>query len=66
MAVEWEDALISVGKALFSAGGQSAAVVGGLADAEVFRIVKIKIMKLLWDLSLLYVNVLLGFRHWYP
>lgn len=34
VSVEWEDALISVGKALLSAGDQTAAVAGGLADAE--------------------------------
>lgn len=33
-AVEWEDALVSVGKAVLKAGDQVAAVAGGLADAE--------------------------------
>lgn len=35
VSVEWEDALISVAKALRNAGSQTAAVAGGLADAEV-------------------------------
>lgn len=32
---EWEDALVAVGKAMLRAGDQTAAVAGGLADAEV-------------------------------
>lgn len=35
-AVEWEDALVSVAKAMLKAGDQTAAVAGGLADAEVY------------------------------
>lgn len=31
---EWEDALVAVGKAMLRAGDQTAAVAGGLADAE--------------------------------
>ena len=37
VSVEWEDALISVAKALRNAGSQTAAVAGGLADAEVIN-----------------------------
>lgn len=33
-SVEWEDALVSVAKAMLRAGEQTAAVAGGLADAE--------------------------------
>jgi NADH dehydrogenase (ubiquinone) Fe-S protein 1 len=35
IAVEWEDALIAVSKAIKAAGRDIAAVVGGLVDAEV-------------------------------
>lgn len=34
VSVEWEDALISIAKAILNAGNQTAAVAGGLADAE--------------------------------
>ncbi|KAK3924082.1 NADH-ubiquinone oxidoreductase 75 kDa subunit, mitochondrial [Frankliniella fusca] len=34
VTVEWEDALVGVGRALLRAGEKSAAVAGGLADAE--------------------------------
>ncbi|XP_026282727.1 NADH-ubiquinone oxidoreductase 75 kDa subunit, mitochondrial [Frankliniella occidentalis] len=45
-AVEWEDALIGVAKALLRAGGQSAAVAGGLADAEALIALKDLLNKL--------------------
>jgi len=35
VAVEWEDALIAVSKAIKAAGRDIAAIAGGLADAEV-------------------------------
>jgi hypothetical protein len=35
VAVEWEDALIAVSKAIKAAGRDVAAIAGGLADAEV-------------------------------
>lgn len=35
VAVQWEDALIAVSKAIRAAGRDVAAVAGGLADAEV-------------------------------
>jgi hypothetical protein len=35
IAVEWEDALIAVSKAIKAAGRNIAAVAGGLVDAEV-------------------------------
>lgn len=35
VAVDWEDALVSVARATLNAGSQVAAVAGGLADAEV-------------------------------
>jgi hypothetical protein len=35
IAVEWEDALIAVSKAIKAAGRDIAAIAGGLVDAEV-------------------------------
>jgi hypothetical protein len=35
VAVEWEDALIAVSKAIKAAGQDIAAIAGGLVDAEV-------------------------------
>ena len=37
VAVEWEDALIAVSKAIKAAGRDIAAVAGGLVDAEVTK-----------------------------
>jgi hypothetical protein len=38
VAVEWEDALIAVSKAIKAAGRDIAAIAGGLVDAEVTEI----------------------------
>ena len=47
VAVEWEDALVPVARALQSAKGDDvAAIVGGFADAEVSRIHKFKVFLL--------------------
>jgi hypothetical protein len=48
VAVEWEDALIAVSKAIKAAGRDIGAVVGGLVDAEVTEL-KLSMYLFVWQ-----------------